>query len=134
MNVMWDDVGIMRTADGLSRGIQRLRELKFELLETGLADDDLVFNLSWHDWMNVQSLIEVSEVIAKAALWRKNSRGAHFREDFPDQGDLDSSYFTVARQKDTQLEVEQAPVEFTIVKPGQSLIEDMSPVQSTPPT
>ena len=134
MNVMWDDVGIMRTADGLGRGVQRLRELKSELLETGLADDGLVFNLTWHDWMNLQNLIEVSEVIAKAALWRENSRGAHFREDFPDEGDLDSSYFTVARQKDSRLEVEQAPVEFTIVKPGESLIEDMSPVQSAQPT
>ena len=134
MNLMWDDVGIMRTAGGLEQGIQRLQELKSELMETGLVNDDLVFNLTWHDWMNLQSLIEVSEVIAKAALWRENSRGAHFREDFPDEGDLDSSYFTVARQKDSRLEVEQAPVEFTIVKPGESLIEDMSPVQSAQPT
>jgi len=134
MNIMWDDVGIMRTADGLSRGIERLGELKSELLETGLADDGLVFNLTWHDWMNIESLIEVSEVIAKAALWRENSRGAHFREDFPDEGDLDSSYFTVTRRSDTQLQVEQVPVEFTIVKPGESLIEDMSPVQSAQPT
>ena len=52
----------------------------------------------------------------------------------PDEGDLDSSYFTVTRRSDTQLQVEQVPVEFTIVKPGESLIEDMSPVQSAQPT
>lgn len=130
MNIMWDDVGIMRTAGGLERGLQKVQDLKSELLETGLADDDMIFNLTWHDWMNVQSLIDVSEVIAKAALWRENSRGAHFREDFTEEGDLDTSYFTVARQKDTGIEVEQAPVEFTIVRPGESLVEDMSPVQS----
>ena len=128
MNIMWDDVGIMRTAKGLEQGIARVRDLKAELLETGLADDDMVFNLTWHDWLNVRSLIEVSEVIAEAALWRENSRGAHFREDFPDQGDLDTSYFTLARQKDGDLEIIQEDVAFTIVKPGESLVEDMSPV------
>ena len=128
MNIMWDDVGIMRTAKGLEQGIARVRDLKAELLETGLADDDMVFNLTWHDWLNVRSLIEVSEVIAEAALWRENSRGAHFREDFLDQGDLDTSYFTLARQKDGDLEIIQEDVAFTIVKPGESLVEDMSPV------
>ena len=128
MNIMWDDVGIMRTAKGLEQGIARVGDLKAELLETGLADDDMVFNLTWHDWLNVRSLIEVSEVIAKAALSRENSRGAHFREDFPDQGDLDTSYFTLARHKDGDLEVVREGVVFSIVKPGQSLVEDMSPV------
>ena len=130
MNIMWDDVGIMRTAKGLEQGLARVRDLEAELLETGLADDDMVFNLTWHDWLNVRSLIEVSEAIAKAALSRENSRGAHFREDFPDQGDLDTSYFTVVRQKGDGLKVERERVAFTIVKPGESLIEDMSPVQA----
>ena len=49
MNIMWDDVGIMRTAKGLEQGIARVRDLKAELLEPGLADDDMVFNLTWHD-------------------------------------------------------------------------------------
>ena len=130
MNIMWDDVGIMRTAKGLEQGLARVRDLKAELLETGLADDDMVFNLTWHDWLSVRSLIEVSEAIAKAALSRENSRGAHFREDFPDQGDLDTSYFTVVRQQGDGLQVEREQVAFTIVKPGESLIEDMSPVQA----
>lgn len=125
MDVMWDDVGIMRTKDGIERGMAQLRELKAELMETGLADDDIVFNLTWHDWLNLASLIEVSEVIAGAALWRENSRGAHYREDFQDQGDLATSYFTVARRDgDDGVAVDRAPVEFTIVKPGESLIDD----------
>jgi fumarate reductase flavoprotein subunit len=128
MNIMWDDVGIMRTAKGLEQGLARVRDLKTELLETGLAEDDMVFNLTWHDWLNVQSLIEVSEVITKAALFRENSRGAHFREDFPEEGDLSTSYFTLARQKGSDLKVGREDVAFTIVKPGESLVEDMSPM------
>jgi len=131
MRVMWDDVGIMRTVDSLNRGLGQISALRDELLSCGLSDDNKVFNLTWHDWLNVQSLIDTSETIAQAALSRENSRGAHFREDFPDEGDLDSSYFTVVRQRDEQIEINREAVQFTIVKPGESLIDDMSPVQST---
>ena len=128
MDVMWDDVGVMRTASGLQRGLDRIKALKSELLETGLRDDNPVFNLTWHDWLNIRSLVEVSEVIAKAALSRENSRGAHFREDFPEPGDLDTSYFTVARRTDNVLTVTREPVDFTIVRPGESLIDDQAPI------
>ena len=124
MASMWDDVGVLRTAPGLRRGLDRIRELQVELLETGLADDDPVYNLSWHDWLNLRSLMDISEVIAEAALSRENSRGAHFREDFPEAGDLDRSYFTVARREGGALSVTREPVEFSIVRPGESLIED----------
>ncbi len=124
MDVMWNEVGVMRTADGLKRGLAGVRDLKAELQETGLADDDKVFNLTWHDWLNLQSLLDISETIAEAALWRENSRGAHHREDFPDEGDLETSYFTIARQKGDDLDVSRAPVEFTIVKPGETLLRD----------
>jgi fumarate reductase flavoprotein subunit len=123
LDVMWDDVGVIRTKDGLERGIARLAALESELQETGLADENRVFNLTWHDWLNLRSLIEVSQVIARAALARENSRGAHFREDFPEAGDLETSTFTQVRQRGGSVEVERVPVDFTIVRPGESLIE-----------
>ena len=131
MRIMWDDVGIMRTAQGIERGIEKISELNGELMETGLDDADRVFNLTWHDWLNIQNLIDVSETIAKAAFSRENSRGAHFREDFPDQGDLHTSYFTVVRRTVDDVVVDREPVEFTIVKPGESLVGDLAPVQAT---
>ncbi len=124
MDVMWDDVGIMRTAEGLARGLGRIRELKSELLETGLRDHDTVFNLTWHDWLNLRSLLEISEVIAEAGLSRENSRGAHYREDFPEQGDLDTSYFTVAHHDGEALKVARKQVDFSIVRPGESLLDE----------
>ena len=126
--IMWNDVGIMRTAEGLQRAISDIRELQAELMETGLADHNMNFNLTWHDWMNMRSLVEISETIATAALSRENSRGAHFREDFPEEGDLPSSYFTLTRQKNGNLDVVRKNVAFTIIKPGESLVEDMSPI------
>ena len=122
LDVMWDGVGVLRDAQGLSQAQQALVELKAELHSSGLADNNRVFNLSWHDWLNLNSLIEVSEVIAAAALSRENSRGAHYREDYPQVGSLEESYFTVAHSDRKQLSVERQPVVFSIVKPGESLI------------
>jgi len=125
MDLMWDDVGVMRTADSLSRGLDRLGALRAAFMETGIADDSRVFNLTWHDWLNLRSLIDISETIAKAALSRENSRGAHYREDFPDSGDLETSTFTVARQTGNgDLEVRRDPVVFSIVKPGETILEE----------
>ncbi|MGG7644293.1 L-aspartate oxidase [Rhodovulum sp. YNF3179] len=124
MDAMWEDVGVLRDAEGLKRGAARVAEIGAELKEIGVADDNLAFNLTWHDWLNLQSLVEISDVIARAALWRENSRGAHYREDFPETGDLESSYFTVARQVDGETEVTREAVEFSIVRPGETLLKE----------
>ncbi|NDA18796.1 MAG: hypothetical protein EBZ11_05075 [Alphaproteobacteria bacterium] len=122
MDIMWDDVGVMRDAAGIQRGIEKIAALKDEMETVGVAADNLAFNLSWHDWLSLQSLIDTSEVIAKAGLSRENSRGAHFREDFPDAGSFDQSYFTVATSGDKGIEVSREAVKFTVVKPGESLL------------
>jgi fumarate reductase flavoprotein subunit len=124
MDVMWEQVGVLRTGEELEKGLRQLNDLKQDLLGTGLANHSRVFNLSWHDWLNLQSLIEISEVIASAALARENSRGAHYREDFVDTGSLEDSYFTVVSLEKDQIEVDRQPVIFSIVKPGESLLED----------
>jgi len=121
---MWDDVGILRNAEGLARAAKRLAELDAQLSRTGVADTDRAFNLSWHDWMNLGSLISVSRVIAAAAISREDSRGAHFREDHPEAGDLERSSYTVARWRDGAVSVNRESVKFTRVRPGQSLIAD----------
>jgi fumarate reductase flavoprotein subunit len=123
LDTMWDDVGVLRDRAGLDRGIAALDAIETELLATGLADSGRAFNLTWHDWLNLRSLTEISRVIAFAAMKRENSRGAHFRSDFPDEGDLATSRFTVARQTAGGLEIGDAPVEFTHVKPGDSLLQ-----------
>ncbi len=127
---MWDHVGIMRNAEGLEKGINQISEINDRLMNCGLDDNDRVFNLTWHDWLNTQSLVEISRVIANAALSRENSRGAHYREDFPDEGNLEDSYFIRTRQSPdnddrNHLKVERKSVDFSIVKPGETLVEGM---------
>jgi fumarate reductase flavoprotein subunit len=124
LDMMWDHVGVVRDRAGIERGIAAIDAIEALLLTTGVADRDRRFNLTWHDWLNLRSLCEVSRVIALAALRRENSRGAHYRSDFPEPGDLTTSTYTVARQKAGRIEMSDAPVKFTHVKPGESLIGD----------
>jgi fumarate reductase flavoprotein subunit len=122
MDVMWDDVGVIRDAAGLDRGTAALAEIEAELLATGVPASDRRFDLTWHDWLNLRSLVEVSAVIARAAKARENSRGAHFRADFPAPGDLATSRYTVAELKGHALAISDEPVRFTHVRPGETLL------------
>lgn len=126
-DVMWDEVGVMRTGTGLKRGAKRIDEIQDELMQMGVAADNLAFNLTWHDWLNMASLCDISRSITEAALARENSRGAHYREDFPDSGTMESSYYTVVQQRGDKLEVTREDVQFTIVKPGETILPDHEP-------
>lgn len=123
-DLMWDDVGVMRTETGLRRGLAGLGDLADALAVAGVADTDRAFNLTWQDWLNLDSLIAVSEAIATAALARDDSRGAHFREDYPETGDLAGSAFTRATGTPGALSLERVPVAFDRVRPGETLLRD----------
>jgi fumarate reductase flavoprotein subunit len=122
-DLMWDDVGIVRDAASLQRAAGRLDELDARLDETGVADTNLAFNLSWHDWLNLKNQILVSKVIRAAAEAREDSRGAHYRADFPESGDLATSTYTCVRLAGERFDIAMRPVEFTRVKPGETLLK-----------
>jgi fumarate reductase flavoprotein subunit len=125
-DVMWDKVGIIRDAGGLAEGARELAALETALDAHGLADHNRAFNLSWHDWMNLKSLVAVSRAITAAAIAREDSRGAHFRSDFPEPGPLETSAFTSIRFRDNRYSVESKPVRFTRVRPGQTLLRNVA--------
>lgn len=118
---MWDDVGVLRNRESMQRGVQSLESHQAALSDLGVADGDRCYNLTWHDWLNLDSLVAISKVIALSALARENSRGAHFREDFTESGALDSSCYTRVSAAGAELKLEMVPVSFDIVRPGQSL-------------
>jgi len=127
---MWDKVGIVRNRDGLLSAQEDLRSFSSALDDISIGTSERRFNLTWHDWQNMDSLIKVSKIITAAALAREDSRGAHFRDDFPETGDLDETCYTQVRQDGDGLNIKMVPVDFSIVKPGQSLIEnDKGPPQ-----
>ena len=127
---MWQDVGILRTAEGLQRALVTLNALDVRLSGIGVADGDRAFNLSWHDWLNLKSLIAVGRVIATSALAREDSRGAHFREDHPHTGDLEGSSYIVVTQAGQTLSMRREPVHFTRVVPGQTILQEEDAIVS----
>jgi len=124
LRTMWNELGVVRNREEIAAGLAKLDQYGAELREIGVADGDRAFNPTWHDWLNLESLIEVSKVIGVAAMTRENSRGAHFRQDYPEPGDLASSAYTVVHRRDGQLQAGQKPVAFTIVRPGSTLVRD----------
>jgi fumarate reductase flavoprotein subunit len=123
-DIMWDEVGIIRDAASLMRAESALADLEAQLDETGIAGSDLAFNLTWHDWLNLKSLLLVSNSIRFAAMAREDSRGAHFRSDFPQVRDLENSRYTCVTWKDGHFGSTTRPVIFTRVKPGETLLKE----------
>jgi fumarate reductase flavoprotein subunit len=123
-DVMWDDVGIVRDAAGLSRAESSLGELEARLGGAGVEGSELAFNLTWHDWLNLKNLLLVSKAIRAAAVAREDSRGAHFRTDFPDVRDLPHSRYTCVTWSQDRFSVTMRPVHFTRVRPGETLLKE----------
>jgi fumarate reductase flavoprotein subunit len=123
-DVMWDDVGIIRDAASLKRAEAALDELEERLDATGVGAADLAFNLTWHDWLNLKNLLLVSKAIRASAVAREDSRGAHYRSDFPEVRDLDHSRYTCVNWRDGRFDTSARPVKFTRVKPGETLLKE----------
>jgi fumarate reductase flavoprotein subunit len=122
--LMWEKAGILRDAPGLDAAARGLDALDAQLDATGVDGNDRGFNLAWHDWLNLKSLILVSRAIVAAAAAREESRGAHWREDFPHATDpaagLAATVTTLGA--DGRIALARQPVAFTRVQPGHSLL------------
>jgi len=123
-DLMWDDAGIIRDADSLARAADGIAALDGELKACGVAQSDRRFDMTWHDWLNLESQISVSRLIITAAVERDNSAGAHFRSDFPAAAPPESAFHTVVRRAEQGMTVARKDVTFSRVQPGQTLIED----------
>ena len=124
-DLMWEDAGIIRDAESLARAAKGLDDLDAELDGIGVDGSDLAYNLTWHDWINLKNLILVSKAITAAATARDDSRGAHFRADFPTVRDVENSRFTRVRlTPDGGIDLSTEAVKFTRVKPGETLLDD----------
>jgi fumarate reductase flavoprotein subunit len=121
--LMWDKAGILRDGAGLTEAARSLDALGEELHATGLGDGARGFNLTWADWLNLDSLILTSRAIVAAAAAREESRGAHWREDFPDtQDDTAGLAHTLVTLEEGAIRLAWREVAFTRLRPGESLL------------
>ncbi len=77
-------LGVIRTGDGLLNAIKQLDQLKkSELQQICVLDKSRIYNLEWIDALELENMLQILELSAKAALMRTESRGVHYRLDFP---------------------------------------------------
>jgi succinate dehydrogenase / fumarate reductase flavoprotein subunit len=81
--VMWRDVGPLRTADGLARGIAKLEDIRMALPQVAVPAGQQ-FNAALAEWFELRGSVLAAQAVAYAAAARTESRGAHQRDDFSD--------------------------------------------------
>ncbi len=108
--MMQDQVGIVRNEDDMQaavEGIGRLRERAERVAVSGNRE----YNPGWHTALDLRNLLTYSEAIARAALARKESRGAHTRLDYPDKDEkLGKLSVVIRKNSDGDLEVSSEPI------------------------
>ena len=123
--LMWDKAGILRDAAGLAEAALRPGRAGGRARCNRRGRGGRGFNLAWQDWLNLKSLMLTSRAIVAAAEAREESRGAHWREDFPQTRDDCGGPVpppSSPSMRRAAIAVGWQPVAFTRVRPGESLL------------
>ena len=99
-SVMMDHVGVFRTEEGMAKAVEKIRELKERYQKVGVTDKGKVFNTELLNVWELGCLLDSAEITAVSALARKESRGAHAREDYPKRDDKTWLKHTLAWMND----------------------------------
>jgi len=115
--VMFDDVGIYRSENGMKDAIQKVRALKERYQHVKVTDTGRIFNTELLNAWELGNMLDVAEVVAECALNRQESRGGHSREDFPKRDDQNWLKHTLAWKKDSKVQIGYKPVVITKYQP-----------------
>jgi succinate dehydrogenase / fumarate reductase flavoprotein subunit len=107
---MQEDVGIFREQAGLTAAVARLDGLERRAANARSGSPKKAYNPGWHLCRDLRNMLTVSQAVARAALLRQESRGAHSRLDFPAYDDYWSEHNIVARKDADGMRVEPRPV------------------------
>jgi len=116
--LMTANVGIFRTEKGLTRAIDLLNELKARADKTALSNKSLRMNQELVQHWELDNLLTTSMAVARAALNRKESRGAHYREDYPERRDAFNHHTLVSMMQFAKVEFSKCDVDMSIFKEG----------------
>jgi succinate dehydrogenase / fumarate reductase flavoprotein subunit len=115
--VMMDYGSVFRSEDGITKGIEEIRSLRARYNEIGVVNKGKTFNYELMETIELGHQLELSEVILVSALHRRESRGAHYREDFPSRADRYFLKHTLVFQTPDGPEVRYKPVKITRFQP-----------------
>jgi succinate dehydrogenase / fumarate reductase flavoprotein subunit len=115
--VMMDNVSVFRMESPMKEALGKIMELKERYQHISLQDKGSCFNRDLLDALELGHMLDLAEVIAMGALFRRESRGAHFREDFPERNDDDFLVHTLVRHTDKGPQIFNKPVTITRFQP-----------------
>ncbi|MEE8404647.1 MAG: fumarate reductase/succinate dehydrogenase flavoprotein subunit [candidate division Zixibacteria bacterium] len=116
-------VGIVRTESELKEGLEVIGRLKERARVVGV-EGNREYNPGWHTALDLHNLMTISEAIARCAIMRQESRGAHFRLDFPDKSEEFSKVIMVIRKDaDGQMQVNSEAI-VPLTEEHKQIIED----------
>jgi len=108
--MMQDLVGIVRREEEMAKALDGLKQLWTRAGKVAVASNR-EYNPGWHTALDLKHLLTVSEAITRSALDRKESRGGHFREDFPKKDPEAQKYNTVVwRGQDGAMQLRREPI------------------------
>jgi succinate dehydrogenase flavoprotein subunit len=107
---MQDLVGIVRTQQEMERALNNVRALERRAAKVGVKGNR-EYNPGWHTALDLKNLLTVSEAITRSALERKESRGGHFRDDYPSKDPAYGSFNLVIRKgSDGGMQLSREPI------------------------
>jgi succinate dehydrogenase / fumarate reductase flavoprotein subunit len=115
--VMFEDVGIYRNEKGMREALAKVKELQARFKEVCVRDAGKIFNTELLNAWELGNMLEVSEVVAECALNRKESRGGHSREDYPERDDKDWLKHTLVWKENGTVRIDYKPVVITKYQP-----------------
>jgi fumarate reductase flavoprotein subunit len=115
-DVMWERAGLVRDAEGLALAAATVERLAERLSAAGVPGHGAL-NTAWQDWLNVESQLTAARLIVASALARRESRGAHWRQDFPAPAPTPPISVRVAAGGDGAPRVWSEPVAMTRAQP-----------------
>jgi succinate dehydrogenase / fumarate reductase, flavoprotein subunit len=108
--LMQDNVGIVRNESEMAAALETLQKLRAQAAAAG-AIGNREYNPGWHTALDLKNLLTVSEAITRSALERKESRGGHFRDDFPEKAPEYGKFNTVSYLgPDGQMRIRRQPL------------------------
>lgn len=116
-SVMFDHVGVFRIEEGMAQALETVRELQQRLKKVRKPDSGKIFNTEMLNIWELNNLLELAEVTAVSALTRKESRGAHAREDYPKRDDANWLKHTLAWKEGNQVKLSYKPVVISKFQP-----------------